>query len=197
MHYYVEKQVFSWRAKTLKFDALLRGKAGFLVMRQKGANLLHYYVEKQVFSWCTKTLTFDALLRGKAGFLMTCQKGVNLLHYYLESRFSRDAPKRFKFVALLRGNAGFLMMCQKLLSLMHYYVEKQVFSWRAKKMQICCISTWKSRFSRETICSFSIHSNGWFAVRLSSCWLMYYLSLLCSPKPLGQWKLSFMWSLLG
>ena len=50
MHYYVEKQVFSKHAKTLKFDALLRGKAGFLVTRQKGAKLLHYYVEKQVFS---------------------------------------------------------------------------------------------------------------------------------------------------
>ena len=28
--------------KTHIFDALLRGKAGFLMMRQKGANLMHY-----------------------------------------------------------------------------------------------------------------------------------------------------------
>ena len=34
LHYYVEKQVFSWRAKTLKVDALLRGKTGFLVTCQ-------------------------------------------------------------------------------------------------------------------------------------------------------------------
>ena len=38
------------RQKTLKFDAMLRGKAGFLMARQKGANLLQYFVEKQVFS---------------------------------------------------------------------------------------------------------------------------------------------------
>ena len=72
--------------KTLKFDALLRGKAGFLVTRQKGAKLLHYYVEKQFFSWRAKTLKFDALLRGKAGFLVTCQKLLNLMHYYVEKQ---------------------------------------------------------------------------------------------------------------
>ena len=37
--------------KTIIFDALLRFEAGFLMTRQKGANLLHNYVEKQVFSW--------------------------------------------------------------------------------------------------------------------------------------------------
>ena len=26
----------------------------------------------------------------------------------------------------------------------------------------------------------SIHSDGWFAVRLSRCWLVYYLSLFCA-----------------
>ena len=72
LHYYVSKQVllmtrpktkctfdallrfvrFSYDApKTLIFfHALLHRKAGFLMSRQKGANLLHYYVEKQVFS---------------------------------------------------------------------------------------------------------------------------------------------------
>ena len=87
-----------------------------------------------------------------------------------KSMFSHDTPKRCKFVALLGFEAGFLMMrpktkCsfdallrfvagflmtrQKLLYLMHYYTEKQVFSWRAKKVQICCIITWKSRFSHD------------------------------------------------
>ena len=35
LHYYVLKQVFSLRAKTLIFDALLRGKAGFLMTHKK------------------------------------------------------------------------------------------------------------------------------------------------------------------
>ena len=38
------------------------------------------------------------------------------------------------------------MTHQKLLNLFHNYVKKQVFSWRAKKVQICCIIKWKSRF---------------------------------------------------
>ena len=113
---------------TLKFDALLRLKAGFLRMRQKSANLLPYYVEKQVFSWRTKNSYIWCIITRK-------------------SRFSHDAPKRCKFVAmlrrkagflmmhqnlmfyaLLRGKAGFLMMRQKSANLLPYYVEKQVFS---------------------------------------------------------------------
>ena len=82
LHYYVEKQVFSWRAR-------------------KGANLLHYYEEKQVFSWRAKKVhiccifkwksrfsrdapkrcKFVAFLSGKAGFLVTRQKGAHLLHF--------------------------------------------------------------------------------------------------------------------
>ena len=38
------------------FDALLRAKAGFLMMRQKGANLLHYYMEKQISREAPKLL---------------------------------------------------------------------------------------------------------------------------------------------
>ena len=136
MHHYVEKQVFSWRAKisflmTLIFFALLRGKAGFLMTRQKGANLLHFYVSKHDFSWSTKNSYIWCIITWK-------------------SRFSHDTPKMYKFVALLRGKPGFLITCQKLLYLMFYYMEKQVFSWHAKKVQICCINTWKSRFSHDT-----------------------------------------------
>ena len=70
LHYYVSKQVFSWRAKNsyiwciitwkgrfsqdaskrCKFVALLRRKAGFLMTRQNLLYLMHYYVERQVFS---------------------------------------------------------------------------------------------------------------------------------------------------
>ena len=191
IHYYLEKQFFSWRAKNsyiwcintwksrfsrdapkyayiwcintwksrfshdapkrFSFVALLRGKAGFLMTRQKGAHLMQYYVEKQFFSWRTKksyiwcintwksrfyhdtpkTLIFDALIRGKAGFLMTPPK------------------TKCTFDAILHFVAGFLVTRQKLLYLMHYCVEKQVFSWRAKKVQICCNMMWKSRFSHD------------------------------------------------
>ena len=150
IHYYVEKQVFSWRAKkvqicciiawkssfshdapkTLIFDTLSRGKAGYLMTHPKGANLLHYYVSKQFFSWRAK-------------------KGANLLHYYVSKqifsrcaknsyiwctitwkrRFSHDTPKRCKFVALFREKAGFLMTHQN--------------------SYISCIYTWKSRFSHD------------------------------------------------
>ena len=104
---------------------------------QKGANLLHYYVSKQDFSWSTKNSFIWCIITWK-------------------SRFSHDTPKRYKLVALLRGKAGFLMTRQELLYLMHYNVEKQFFSWHAKKVQIGCIITWKSRFSHDASkrCSF-------------------------------------------
>ena len=54
--------------KTLIFDALIRGKAGFLMTRPK-----------------TK-FTFDALLHNVAGFLVTCQKLLYLMHYYVEKQ---------------------------------------------------------------------------------------------------------------
>ena len=66
--FYVGKQVFSCRAKTLKFDTLLRGKAGFPMTRPK-----------------TKC-TFDALLRFVACFLVTHQKLLNMMHYHVEKQ---------------------------------------------------------------------------------------------------------------
>ena len=69
--------------KTLIFDALLCGKAGFFMMRQKGANLMHYDVLKQVFSWHAKHLIFDELLNGKSKFSHDAPQGANLLHYYV------------------------------------------------------------------------------------------------------------------
>ena len=51
--------------KTLIFDVLIRGKAGFLMLRPK------------------TNCTFDALLRFVAGFHVTCQKLLHLLHYYM------------------------------------------------------------------------------------------------------------------
>ena len=48
LHYYVEKQVFSsYPQKTCIFDGLSRGKAGFLMTRQKCPYLMLYSVEKQ------------------------------------------------------------------------------------------------------------------------------------------------------
>ena len=57
--------------KTLIFDALLPGKAGFLMTCQKLLYLMHYlylmheYVEKQVFSWRHR------------------KQSVHLMHYYV------------------------------------------------------------------------------------------------------------------
>ena len=111
--------------------------------RQKFANLLHYNVEKQVFLWRAKKVQICCIFKWK-------------------SRFSRDAPKGCKFVAFLSGKAGFLVTPQKDANLVHYYVEKQVFSWRAKKVQICSIFKWKSRFSRDAPkrCKFVAFLNG-------------------------------------
>ena len=67
--------------KSLIFDALIRRKVGFLMTRQKGANLLHYYMENRFSHDAPKTLIFDALILGKSAFLMTRHKGANLLHY--------------------------------------------------------------------------------------------------------------------
>ena len=151
IHYYVSKHVFSWRPKNYyiwciitwksrfshdapkrcKFVALLRGKAGFLMMQPK-----------------TKCI-FDALLRFEAGFLITRQNSYIWCIITWKGRVSHDTPKRCKVVALLRLEAGFLMTRQKLLYLMHYNVEKQVFLWCAKKVQICCINTFRSRFSHN------------------------------------------------
>ena len=147
MQYYVEKQVFSWLAKKVQiccpitwksrfshdapklliFDALLRGKAGFLMMHQKGANFLHYYVEKQVFTLGAKISYIWCIITWK-------------------SRFSHDTPKRCKFVAILRFEAGFLTTHQKLLYLMHYYVEKQIFSWLAKKCKFVALFRFEAGF---------------------------------------------------
>ena len=97
MHYYVEKQVFSWHAKTCTFVALLRFEAGFLMTRQKLLYLMHYYVEKQVFLWGAKKCKFVALLLRKAGFLMTRQ---NLIYF--------------------SGKAGFLITRQKGANLLYF-----------------------------------------------------------------------------
>ena len=96
-----------------------------------------------------KRCKFVALLHGKQVLSWRAKKVQICCIITWKSRFSHDAPKRCKFVALLLGKAGFPMTHQKLLNLMHYYVEKQVFSWRAKKVQICCMITWKSRFSHD------------------------------------------------
>ena len=79
---------------------------------------------------------------------MTRQKLLYFMYYYVEKQVLWRA-KKCKFVALLRGKAGFLITRQKLLYFMYYYVEKQVFSWHAKKVHICCIITFRSRFSRD------------------------------------------------
>ena len=59
------------------YDAVLHGKAGFLMTRPN-----------------TRCI-FDALLHFEAGFLMTHQKRAYSMHYYISKQvfFSHDAPK--------------------------------------------------------------------------------------------------------
>ena len=56
--------------KVCIFDALLRGKAGFLVKRTR-----------------QNTTVFHALLHDEAGFLVTCQKCVYIMHFSMEKLF--------------------------------------------------------------------------------------------------------------
>ena len=280
--------------KTLIFDALLCGKAGFLMTRQKGANLLHYYVEKQVFAWRAKKVQLCCIITWKSRFSHYTPERCSLLHYYVEkhdfawcdrkqsvhfvskqvfswraktlildayyvakqvfswraknpyiwciytwksrfshdvtenkvyiwciitwkSRFYHDAPKTLIFDALIRGKAGFLMTppktkCtfdaifnfvagflvtrQKLLYLMHYYVEKQVFSWRAKKVQICCIIMWKSMFSHDApktfiFDAFILGKPGFLMTRQKGSHLLHYYV----EKQVFSWraKKSYIW----
>ena len=150
----MEKQVFSWcdpkkkyiwciitfrsrlshdAPKTLIFDAFLRGKAGFLMMRPKKEctfdALLRFIITfRGSFSLdAPKTLIFDAFLCVKADFLMTRQKGAHLLHY--------DATEKRVYIWCIIT--------------FHYYVSWQFFSWRAKNSYIWCIFMWKSRFSHK------------------------------------------------
>ena len=120
--------IITWRSKfshdtpkTLIFDALLCGKAGFLMTRQKGADLLHYYVEKQVFTWRAKNSYIWCINTWKSRFSHDAAE--NKVYTWciitFRSRFSHDAPKTLIFDALLCGKAGFPMTRQKLLFLMH------------------------------------------------------------------------------
>ena len=121
--------------KALIFNALLWGKADFLVTRQKGANLLHYYVEKQVFSWRAEHSYIWSINSWKSSFSRDVTENKRYIWCIITfcSRFSHDAPITLIFDALLRGKAGFLMTRQKGANLLQYYVSKQVFSWRNRK----------------------------------------------------------------
>ena len=68
MHYYVEKQVFSWRAKKVQICCIINVLKQVFSWRNRKQSLylMHYYVSKQVFSWRAKnTYIFDALLLDK------------------------------------------------------------------------------------------------------------------------------------
>ena len=47
LHYYMKSRFSHNAQKTLIFDALLLGKAGFLMTHQRGAKLLHYYMKSR------------------------------------------------------------------------------------------------------------------------------------------------------
>ena len=75
----------------------------------------------------------------------------------LRSRFSHDATENNVYIwCIITFRNWFSRDALKLLYLLHYHVIKQVFSWRPKKVQICCIITWKSRFSHDAPKNFYI-----------------------------------------
>ena len=80
--------------KTLIFYALLRGKAVFLMTRQKGANLQHYEVEKQVFPWHAKNSYFWCINTWISKFFMMRPTKVYIWFIITFcSRFSHEGPK--------------------------------------------------------------------------------------------------------
>ena len=97
MHYYMEKQIFPWRAKNSYIWCVKTWKSRFS----------HDKPETKV------KCTFDALLRLVAGFLLTRQNSYILCIITWKSRFSHDEPKKCKFVALLPVKAGFSWCAKK------------------------------------------------------------------------------------
>ena len=81
--------------KTLIFDALLRGKAGFFMVRQKGAHLLHYYVKKQAFSWRPKNSYIWCINTWKSRISRDATENKVYISciFTIRSRFSHDAQK--------------------------------------------------------------------------------------------------------
>ena len=117
---------------------------------------------KNSYIWCVITWksrfshdapnrwSFVGILRGKAGFLMTRQTLIFIAFIRGKAGFLMTRPKtKCTFDAIWHFEAGFLVTHKKLFYLMHYYAKQQVFSWRAQKVQICCIIRWKSRFSHD------------------------------------------------
>ena len=167
MHYYVEKQVFSWQAKKrcifvtfLRVEAgflkilktrcisvaLLRWKAGFSLLRKK-VYLMQFCVKScqrcvysMQFTW-TSRISHDATEK-----LMTIWCIVTF-----KSRFSHDTPKTFIFGALLCGKAGFLMMHQKLIYVYWCIITRRSsFSHGTPNYQyICYIFSLKTTFYRN------------------------------------------------
>ena len=120
------------RIKGCKFNALLLGKAGFLMTRQKLDNwcintwksmFSHDATENKVYICCIDTF--------RSRFSLDVQRLLYLMQYYVEEQV-------------------FFMTRQKGANLLHYYVEKQVFSWHAKNSYNWCIYTWKGRFSHDS-----------------------------------------------
>ena len=106
--------------KTLIFDAVLSGKAGFLMTRQKRCKRIALLRDKAGFSGRTKTLIFDTW-KSRFSHDTNENKGYIWCIITFRSRFSHDAPKSLLVNALLRGKAGFLMTRQKGANLLHYY----------------------------------------------------------------------------
>ena len=132
LHYYVEKQAFSWHAK-------------------KGA-ICCIITWKQVFSWRAKNSYIWCINTWKTGFLMTPTENKVCIWCIITfcSRFFSWRDKTFKFDAILREKAGFLMTRQKVAICCIITWKSRVSHDAPKNSYIWCIYTWKSRFSHDT-----------------------------------------------
>ena len=144
MHYYVEKQVFRWRAKISYIWCFNTWKSRFSHDTTEKVYIRFIITFRIRFSNdVPKIVIFNALLRGKTG-----AKKVQICCIVTwKSRSSHDATENKVFIwCIITFRCRLSNDAPKTLNLRHYYVDKQVFSWRAKKVQICCIITWKAGF---------------------------------------------------
>ena len=149
-HYYVDKQVFSWRAKKVqicciitfrsrfshdapkrcKFDSLIRGKAGFLKTQPK----TKCTCRSRFFSWRTKSYIWCIITwksRFSQVFSWRAKKVLICCNITWKSRFSHDAPKTLIFDAFICGEAVYSWHAELPLYLVHYYSIQtiNVLSW--------------------------------------------------------------------
>ena len=98
-----------------------------------------------------------------------------------KNRFSHDASKTFIFDALIRGKAGFFMTRPKPKCTFDAFF---VAGFLTKNSYICCIITWKSRFSLEAPkrCKFAALLRGIAGFPMTHQKLLYLMHEYCESR---------------